>query len=298
MTSGDQASGAPPGVEASGETAVGARGFWIAAAITAVVLAGVLFPPVRTLLLAILNAPAAVFRVIAPGATAYEDARMFAGLMGWLGWAATPLLALPLVIAGLGAAGFAGAAAPLAAPTRAIAGVVDALVKAVGDGLKWLSVALVIVTAAVVVQRYAFGIAFAKLQESQIYIHAILFLGVAAAALKADGHVRVDVFYSRFTPKGRAWINLLGGYLLLLPTCWIILDASRSFVDIAWRVQEGSTETSGLPLVYWLKTAIPAFAILMIAQAGAIGARAALVIADQEPGDHAGDAPAAHHEGV
>ncbi len=39
-------------------------------------------------------------------------------------------------------------------------------------------------------------------------MHALLFMLRAVYTLKHDAHVRVDIFYQRFRPKTRAWIDV------------------------------------------------------------------------------------------
>jgi len=96
--------------------------------------------------------------------------------------------------------------------------------------------------------------------------------------------------------RGKAIVNFIGVYLLLAPMCLVILSVSASYVDISWRVGESSTETDGLPLVYLLKTVIPAFAVLMLAQGASLAARAALVIVGVDSGEEPPEHPP--HEAV
>ena len=58
---------------------------------------------------------------------------------------------------------------------------------------------------------------------------------------------------------------------------------SESYVGGAWRILERSRESDGLPLVFLLKSAIPVFAVMMIAQGLALAARAALTVSDETP---------------
>lgn len=197
----------------------------------------------------------------------------------WIGLALSPLLLLPLMAAVLGARAPAGLSRALERAARAI----DHLSTTIGDAARWFALALVIVTVVVVVQRYVFGAASTKLQESVIYFHALLFLLSSAATLLAGGHVRVDIIYGKLSERGRAWTDLLGVYLALLPMMILILATSRSYVGGAWRILERSRESDGLPLVFALKTAIPVFAVMMILQGAATAARAALTLAGRTP---------------
>ena len=124
-----------------------------------------------------------------------------------------------------------------------------------------------------------------KLQESVIYFHALLFLLSSAVTLLAGGHVRVDIVYARLSDKAKAWTDILGVYLALFPMCWLILDTSRSYVGGAWQIMERSRESDGLPLIFLLKTAIPLFAVMMMAQGVSMAAKSALTIAGKPAPD-------------
>jgi TRAP-type mannitol/chloroaromatic compound transport system permease small subunit len=140
------------------------------------------------------------------------------------------------------------------------------IAETVGNTAAWLALALVLVTFAVVVLRYLFQLGSIAMQESILYLHASLFLLGAAYTLKRDGHVRVDIFYRGFTPRGKALVDLLGSLLLLLPVCSFLLWVSWDYVAGAWALREGSPEAGGLPFVYLLKTLIPLAAALLILQ--------------------------------
>jgi len=95
------------------------------------------------------------------------------------------------------------------------------------------------------------------LQEFERHLFALIFLVAAAYTLKIDDHVRVDVFYTRFSPRKKAWINLLGTIFLLIPFCVIVILASQDFVEVSFRIKETSPDAGGLPARYILKAFIP-----------------------------------------
>lgn len=132
--------------------------------------------------------------------------------------------------------------------------------------MAWLLPAMVFVTLAVVVLRYAFGEGSIILQESVMYMHALVFMLGIPYALKADSHVRVDVLYSRLGPRGRALVDLAGHLLALLPVAIVMIIYSRTYVANAWRVGEGSAEVGGIPGIFLLKTLIPLCAVLLLLQ--------------------------------
>lgn len=143
-----------------------------------------------------------------------------------------------------------------------------------GRAIAWLTLAMVLVTAGIVLARYGFDSGSIAVQESVIYLHAMVFLLGAAFTLKRGGHVRVDILYQRLGERGRAWVDLLGTVLLLLPVAGFIVWVSWSYVSDSWGLLEGSREAGGLPGVFLLKSLIVAFAVLMILQGVAEIARA------------------------
>ena len=125
---------------------------------------------------------------------------------------------------------------------------------------------MVLVMGLIVLLRYVFQIGSIALQESVIYLNAMIFTLGAAYTLKEQGHVRVDVFYNRVSPNARALIDLLGTVVFLGLTAGFIIWASWDYVAISWRIREGSAESSGLPFVYLLKTSLVLLPLLLIVQ--------------------------------
>lgn len=136
-----------------------------------------------------------------------------------------------------------------------------------GRTVSWLSLFLVLITFIVVVLRYAFDSGSIALQESAAYLHATIFLVGMAYTLQQDGHVRVDIFYTRFSKHTKAWVDLFGALFLLLPFMIFIIWISWSYVIDSWSVFEGSREAGGLPAVFLLKSLILVMAALLILQA-------------------------------
>jgi TRAP-type mannitol/chloroaromatic compound transport system permease small subunit len=155
---------------------------------------------------------------------------------------------------------------------------IDRLNTAIGRAASWCALAIVLIGCAVVLLRYVLGLGSIWLQESILYAHAALFLLAAAWTLNEGGHVRVDVFYAGASPRAKAWVDLVGTLLLLLPFCLAILWFSLPYVERSWAILERSRESSGLPLVFLLKTLIPVFALLLALQGVAQAIRAALIL--------------------
>ncbi len=133
----------------------------------------------------------------------------------------------------------------------------------------WLVGVMVLVGAANAVLRYAgrwTGAHFSSNAwvELQWYLFSVVFLVGASYALRHDAHVRVDVFYGRLSPRGRAWIDLAGTVLFLVPFCVFMLAASWPSVAASWRVREGSPDPGGLARWPIKAVVLLAFALLLL----------------------------------
>ena len=160
----------------------------------------------------------------------------------------------------------------------ALADRLDRLVSGIGRVAAWLVLVVVLLQFALVVARYLFGLGSIWLSETVIYAHAAVFMLAAAWTLRAEGHVRVDIFYAEASTRTKALIDLAGAILLLMPFMLVLLWLSVPYAARSWAILEHSQEASGLPLVFVLRTLIPVFAVLMALQGVAQAIRAATVL--------------------
>ena len=101
--------------------------------------------------------------------------------------------------------------------------------------------------------------------ELQWYLFSLIFLLGAGYALKENAHVRVDVLYGRFEARARAWINVVGSVLMLIPFSIFVLWVSWPSIRNSWAVREMSPDPGGLPR-YPLKAVIIVAFVLLLAQ--------------------------------
>ena len=159
--------------------------------------------------------------------------------------------------------------------------IIDRINDFIGRSIAWLTLAMVVVTFLVVVFRYVFSTGWVAMQESITYMHTLVFMLGAAYTLKQNGHVRVDIFYEKLAPRGRAWVELLGTLLLLVPFCLFIIIYSWNYVSLSWELLEGSREAGGLPALFILKTTIPVMALLVMLQGISQALRSLLLLQGQ-----------------
>lgn len=138
----------------------------------------------------------------------------------------------------------------------------------IGRAVSWLTLAMVLVTFLIVVLRYVLDSGWIWLQESVTWMHAAVFMLAAAYTLAREEHVRVDIFYRRFSPGTRALIDAAGAAFLLIPVALFFIAASWDYVLISWQIHESSPEAGGLvyPLPSMLKSLIPMMSLMLLLQ--------------------------------
>ncbi len=146
----------------------------------------------------------------------------------------------------------------------AFAHLIDALSERVGRIVIWLVLIATLISAGNALARYALGESSNAWLEIQWYLFGAMFLLAAGYTLKHNGHVRIDIFYNRFGPRGRAWIDLTGGLLFLLPMAMLLVWLSWPMFFEAWQTQEHSPDAGGL-LRWPVKLLLPlGFALLAL----------------------------------
>jgi TRAP-type mannitol/chloroaromatic compound transport system permease small subunit len=129
-----------------------------------------------------------------------------------------------------------------------------------------MTLIMVLVTMYDLIMRYVFKAGSIWIQEAEWHLFAANFMLAASWTLLNNGHVRVDLFYVKFSPKAKAWVDLAGSILFLLPYCVLIVYSSIPFVSDSWMIGEGSSDPGGLPARYILKSVIPITFILIALQ--------------------------------
>lgn len=155
---------------------------------------------------------------------------------------------------------------------------IDAVNEWVGGIVSWATLLLVAVTFIDVVMRYSFNSSFVFTQEFEWHVFAFIFLMGAGYTLKTEGHVRVEVFYGRLSPKGKAWINFIGVLFFLIPSCVLFIKTAVPFVVQSYSVMEGSPDPGGIPYRFILKGLIPAGYALILLQGISLGINSFFVL--------------------
>lgn len=160
----------------------------------------------------------------------------------------------------------------------------DTLSEWLGRGLSWLVLVMMLIQFLIVVLRYVFSYSSIPMQESVMYLHAMVFMLAAGYTLHHDGHVRVDIFYRAHSPRRKALVDLLGTLFLLLPVMIFVMLVSWGYVGKSWRIFEGSPDSGGIHAVFLLKSLILAFSALMMTQGTVEITRNLMIVTGRLPG--------------
>ena len=138
-------------------------------------------------------------------------------------------------------------------------------------GFIWLAVLVVGSEFLIVLSRFIFEYEQAFQGDLVRFWYAALYLFASAYALIHEGHVRVDVLYTGFSERKKAWTNAIGSFVFGIPLCLIILflgmGGKASIINgpvISFEItQQGS---NGLYLLYLMAVYLAVFAVTMLIQ--------------------------------
>jgi TRAP-type mannitol/chloroaromatic compound transport system permease small subunit len=104
------------------------------------------------------------------------------------------------------------------------------------------------------INRYFFGGGSVALQELEWHIFDIIFLLGLSYTLKSDKHVRVDIFYSNYSQKSKAIVNIISNIFLILPFTILILYVSYDYIALSYTQNEISPDPGGLAYRWIIKS--------------------------------------------
>jgi TRAP-type mannitol/chloroaromatic compound transport system permease small subunit len=142
---------------------------------------------------------------------------------------------------------------------------IDGLSERVGHVVYWLILISVLVSSGNATVRYIFDVSSNGWLELQWYLFAAVFLLGSGYTLLHNQHVRIDIIVGRLSPRTRAWIDLLGALLFLMPMALIIMTLSVPMVTDSFLRHEMSSDAGGL-LRWPAKLLIPTGFLLLILQ--------------------------------
>lgn len=154
----------------------------------------------------------------------------------------------------------------------------DAVNENIGKATAWLTTVLVLVVCLHVFMRRFLHTNPAWITELEWHIFALIFLFGAGYAFKHDRHVRVDLFYAKFSKRDKAIVNFVGTLLFLIPWCILVIIYSYQYAMTSFNINESSPDPGGLPARYLIKFSITIGIVFLLLQAVGILFRSILTL--------------------
>ena len=125
-----------------------------------------------------------------------------------------------------------------------------------GKSVRWLSIILVLVMTLEVIMRYGFNHPTMWAYESCLMMGCAMYALAYCYTQRYDAHVRVDVFYTQLSPRGKAMVDAICGLLMFLPVIAFMIGASWVWMLHSWKIHEKMVETYWYPPYYPLRTVV------------------------------------------
>ena len=147
----------------------------------------------------------------------------------------------------------------------ALSRAIDRLNAEFGMIANWLVLFACLISAGNAASRYLFSASSNAWLEIQWYMFAGMVLLGAPYTLKMNEHVRVDLVYGMVSERTRIWIDIICGFLFLLPICVILTYFTWPWFVESWTIGEVSSNAGGL-LRWPVKLMLPVGFFLMALQ--------------------------------
>jgi len=108
-----------------------------------------------------------------------------------------------------------------------------------------------------VIMRYVFSHGSIAMQEMEWHLFSVLILLGMSYSLMEDAHVRVDILYDSYSARKKAWVNMMGAIVFILPISLLVATNSVDFVMEAFNSGEISGDPGGLHYRWIVKALIP-----------------------------------------
>ena len=141
---------------------------------------------------------------------------------------------------------------------------IDAISELMGKLAMWMILAATLISAGNAIIRKVFGTSSNAWLEIQWYLFAAVFMLGGGYAFFRNAHVRIDFISSKFSDRGRNWVDVGGILLFLFPLCYMM--ASLGWPLFAQALSSGEMSSNAGGLIRWpMYALIPAgFGLLFL----------------------------------
>ena len=150
---------------------------------------------------------------------------------------------------------------------RQLARRIDRFQKRFGEAVSWLMFAMVVVVFTDVIFRYTLRMSSVFVQELEWHLFGTVYLLAAGYTMLYDEHVRIDILYSKWSPRRKAATDFVMSLLMFFPSAIMIVYTTWPFVLHSMQVNEGSPDPGGIPFRWAYKSVIIIGFLLLMLQA-------------------------------
>lgn len=144
---------------------------------------------------------------------------------------------------------------------------IDKIIKYLGYFTAFIVVVLVLLVVYDATMRYLFSGGSIALQELEWHLFDIIILFGIAYTLKENAHVRVDIFYSSYSDKTKALLNIIASLFFILPFSLLLIYIGLDFVAMSFTQNEASSNPGGLEYRFLVKSLLPLSFVFLSLQA-------------------------------
>ena len=149
-------------------------------------------------------------------------------------------------------------------PHTKLSRIIDGSLNRIGSFVSWFWLLLMAIIIVNVIMKNVFGEGRIEFEEIQWHIYAAVFMLGLSYTFVADDHVRVDLLYEKFSLRTKAWVDLIGTLVFLIPLLTILLVHSFPFVEDSILTNERSSSPAGLGYRWIIKSALPLGLLLLL----------------------------------
>jgi TRAP-type mannitol/chloroaromatic compound transport system permease small subunit len=139
---------------------------------------------------------------------------------------------------------------------REVARKIDAFQERFGQAVSWFMLAMVVVVFGDVLARYLFNRSSVFTQELEWHLFGFVYLLAAGYTMLYDEHVRIDIVYSKWSPRTKAAVDFIMLFVMFFPSAIMVVYTTWPFVANSFRVNEGSPDPGGIPFRWAYKSVI------------------------------------------
>ena len=156
---------------------------------------------------------------------------------------------------------------------ESIAGVIariEWVIDRIGQAASLLALVIIVLMACNVLLRYSLSLGTVWAQELEWHLLAALILfGMSYALLRGD-NVRVDIFYSKYSPQTKRWVDIASA-ILTMAIAVIMVFLSWKYVGQSYAIAEKSPDPGGIAMRWLLKSLLPlGYGLLFLQSFGAL----------------------------